>query len=76
MIIIQISVPYFQSSHSKKKPVYSRPPTPSTLKNLSPRFCLCGEGEGGGWLYETCNRPEALEHPNPRKQIENEKNRE
>ena len=29
------------------------PPPRSALypKNLSPRFCLCGEGEGGGWLY-------------------------
>ena len=27
------------------------PPPPSSLKNLSPGFCLCGEGEGGGWLY-------------------------
>ena len=55
MIIIQISVPYFQSSHSKKSLCTTAhpppPPPPSSLKNLSPGFCLCGEGEGGGWLY-------------------------
>ena len=56
MIIIQISISYFQSSHSKKKGcVQPSPPAPlpasSILKNLSPRFYLCGDGEGGGRLY-------------------------
>lgn len=50
MIIIQISVPYFQSSHSKKKPVYSRPPAHYPKKSVSPILFVWG-GEGGGWLY-------------------------
>ena len=50
MIIIQISVPYFQSSHSKKEPVYSRPPAHYPKKSLSPILFVWG-GEGGGWLY-------------------------
>lgn len=75
MIIFQISVPYFQSSHSRKKPVYSRPtptPPPHTLypkKSLSPILFVW---EGGGWglaVCKTCNRPrtdrKALEHPTP-----------
>ena len=54
MIIIQISVPYFQSSHSKKSLcTTAHPPPPPALfpkKSLS-RILFVWGGGGWGWLY-------------------------
>ena len=79
MIIIQISVPYFQSSHSKKEPVYSRPPAHYPKKSLSPILFVWG-GEGGGWLYvrpaTDLGQTGSFRTPHLPKQVENEKNRE
>ena len=75
MIFIQISVPYFQSSHSKKKPVYSRQPPPppppppappSTLKLSLPDFVCVGRGRvGAGCMYHL-GQTGSFRTPHPR----------